>query len=217
MTLAELLSRHPAVPRRTAQRWLSQLVAEGGIIGKGEGRARRYLAARLTAPVASAQDRHQDNFPAHIPLSADSRDVLAYVDQPLKARKPVGYQRDFLEAYELARVELLRDVFVWAYERSTQEYMTIKQELAEPDPIRLAYRNLIKQIIRSVVTHPGDDVLTAIEQGVTAQVAEVDRSAVQSLIIEELRRLHEGVLARYGVRASEFETWKARQMSRQPP
>ena len=34
------------------------------------------------------------------PLSADSQDILAYVDQPLQARKPVGYQRDFLEAYQ---------------------------------------------------------------------------------------------------------------------
>ena len=40
LTLAELLARHPAVARRTAQRWLSQLVVDGGIVGKGEGRAR---------------------------------------------------------------------------------------------------------------------------------------------------------------------------------
>ena len=40
LMLAELLARHPAVARRTAQRWLSQLVVDGGIVGKGEGRAR---------------------------------------------------------------------------------------------------------------------------------------------------------------------------------
>ena len=42
-------------------------------------------------------------------------------------------------------MELLRDVFVWAYERSTQEYLALKQDLAEPDPMRLTYRDVIKQ------------------------------------------------------------------------
>lgn len=37
----------------------------------------------------------------------------------------------------MTRVELLRDLYVRAYERSTQEYLAIKQDLAEPDPIRL--------------------------------------------------------------------------------
>jgi hypothetical protein len=30
------------------------------------------------------------------------------------------------------------------------------------------------------------------------------------LLVEELRRLHEGVLARYGLRPSEFAAWVAR-------
>ena len=29
----------------------------------------------------------------------NSMGILAYIDQPLQARKPVGYQRDFIEAY----------------------------------------------------------------------------------------------------------------------
>lgn len=38
-----------------------------------------------------------------------------------------------------------------------------------------------------------------------------ERIAVQALIVEELRRLHEGVLARYGLRPSEFKAWKTLQ------
>lgn len=432
LTLAELLARHPDIARRTAQRWISLLIDEGGISGIGEGRARRYLAVNKVATVAAAE---QDTFPGYIPLSADSRDILAYVDQPLEARKPVGYQRDFLDAYqpnvtwylseslrrqlrkmgrtaeadapagtysrailnrllidlswasshlegntysrldtreliehgkvaqgkaaietqmilnhktaiellventdavgfdrytlmnlhsalsenllpnpadegrirqhaveigksvyrplsapqqidealdallnkvnriadpfeqsffmmvhlpylqpfadinkrtsrlaanlplfranlcpltfldvpeqaysrsilglyEMTRVELLRDLYVWAYERSTQEYLAIKQDLAEPDPTRLAYRDVIKQVIRDVVTRSGEDSLTVIQQGVAAQLSETDRENVRALIVEELRRLHEGVLARYGLRPSQFLAWKARQ------
>lgn len=433
LTLADLLARHPGFARRTAQRWISQLIGDGRIAAIGEGRARRYLAFKTLVTADSASE--QNIFPAYIPLSADSRDILTYVDQPLKARKPVGYQRGFLDAYrpnatwylseslrrqlhkmgktthadapagtysrailnrllidlswasshlegntysrldtreliehgklapgkaaietqmilnhksaiellvenigsvgfnrftlmnlhsalsenllpnpgdegrirrhtveigksvyrplsapqqidevlevlldktnqitdpfeqsffvmvhlpylqpfadinkrtsrlaanlplfrenlcpltfldvpehaytrailgvyELTRVELVRDLYVWAYERSTQEYLAIKQDLAEPDPNRLAYRDVIKQTIRDVVTHQKADVLSIIRQAVVKRVPKADRDDVQALIMEELRRLHEGVLARYGLRPSELMAWKARQ------
>ena len=40
-------------------------------------------------------------------------------------------------------------------------------------------------------------------------VKDSEKAAVQALTIEELRRLHEGVLARYGLRPSEYMAWKA--------
>ena len=33
---------------------------------------------------------------------------------------------------------------------------------------------------------------------------------MQALIVDELRRMHEGVLARYGLRPSEYAAWKER-------
>lgn len=141
---------------------------------------------------------------ANVPLFRANLCPLTFVDVPEAA-----YSRAILGVYELTRVELLRDVFVWAYERSTQEYLAIKQDLAEPDPLRLAYRDVIKQTIHSVVTCPAEDALHAIAQAVAARVPEPDGAAVQSLIVDELRRLHEGVLARYGLRPSEFAAWKA--------
>lgn len=95
ITLAELIALHPKVPRRTAQRWISRLIAAGHIQALGQGRARRYYT--VMPPSVTGVETV---FPAHIPVSPDSRDILAYIDQPLEARKPVGYQRDFLEAYE---------------------------------------------------------------------------------------------------------------------
>ncbi|WVV48406.1 hypothetical protein THH46_04200 [Pseudomonas sp. NA13] len=64
----------------------------------GEGRARRYFAIEHQAET-HALNTDTDAFPAFIPLSADSRDILAYINLPTEARKPVGYQRDFLDAY----------------------------------------------------------------------------------------------------------------------
>jgi hypothetical protein len=433
VTLAELLAQRPHIARRTAQRLISQLIDDGQITANGEGRARRYFISAAANDVYATRVAEPDSFPAYIPLSADSRDIVAYIDRPVEARKPVGYQRDFLDAYqpnktwylsnslrrqlhhigktadakaaagtysrailsrllidlswasshlegntysrldtreliehgkaaegkaaietqmilnhktaiellvdnigdarfnrytlmnlhsalsenllpnpsdegrvrqhavdigksvyrplstpqqiddaldallgkanliddpfeqsffmmvhlpylqpfadinkrtsrlaanlplfranlcpltfldvpeqaysratlgvyEMTRVELLRDLYVWAYERSTQEYLAIKQDLAEPDPLRLAWRDLIKQTIREVVTQPGVDALTIIQQAVdAADVPEAERGRVHSLVVEELRRLHEGVLARYGLRPSEFAIWK---------
>ncbi|WP_063709572.1 hypothetical protein [Cupriavidus basilensis] len=116
----------------------------------------------------------------------------------------------------MTRVELLRDLYVRAYERSTQEYLAIKQDLAQPDPVRLAWRDLIKQTIRDVVMQPDQDALTVIWQAVMASVPDADRNNVQALIVEELRRLHEGVLARYGLRPSELTVWKAAQTAGPP-
>lgn len=430
VSLTQLLEIHPGVVRRTAQRWLSQLIDDGKIVAEGKGPARVYRVATMDKPSLQAVDQ----YPSYIPLSADSRDILSYIDQPLEARKPVGYDISFLEdyqpnksyylseplrrqlykmgdtqqtklpigtygrailnrllidlswassnlegntytrldtreliehghaatgkaaietqmilnhkaaiellvenvdeigfnrytllnlhsllaenllpnpsdegrlrqhiveigksvfrplsvpaqiedaltlllnkasqindpfeqsffvmvhipylqpfadinkrtsriaanlpliranlcpltfldvpeqaysrailgVYELGRIELLRDLFVWAYERSTQEYLAIKQDLTEPDPLRLSYRTVIKETINRVVTQPENDPLELIKKAVIEKVKEVDRVSVEALIIEELRRLHEGVLARYGLRPSEFERWKTK-------
>jgi len=144
---------------------------------------------------------------ANLPLFRANLCPLTFLDVPEQA-----YSRAMLGVYEMTRVELLRDLYVWAYERSTQEYLAIRQELVEPDPTRLAYRELIKQTIREVVQHPHADALAAIAQAME-QVPQTDRDDVQALIVQELRRLHEGVLARYGLRPSELTAWKAAQHS----
>ncbi|PID45404.1 MAG: cell filamentation protein Fic [Proteobacteria bacterium] len=142
---------------------------------------------------------------ANLPLIRENLCPLTFLDVPEQA-----YSRAILGVYELGRFELLRDLYVWAYERSTQEYLAIKQGLSEPDPLRLSYRNVIKQAIYDIVTQPDQEPLELIKSMTLEQVEVSDRGSVEALIIEELRRLHEGVLARYGLRPSEFERWKAR-------
>ena len=141
---------------------------------------------------------------ANLPLFRANLCPLTFLGVPEQA-----YSRAILGVYEMTRVELLRDLFVWAYERSTQEYLAIKQELAEPDPLRLAWRDVIKHSIRTVVTQAEREPLACIQEAVAASVPANERAAVQALIVEELKRLHEGVLARYGLRPSEFAAWKA--------
>lgn len=108
----------------------------------------------------------------------------------------------------MGRVELLRDLFIWAYERSTQEYVAIRQQLAEPDPLRLTHRSLIKDTVRAVVLQPQADAQTVLEAALLADLPEAECQSLRALILDELRRLHEGVLARYGQRPSQLQTWK---------
>lgn len=438
IALSELLTLHPDITKRTAQRYLNELIKNDKIIAVGEGRARKYIAAQKdTNPVASntAASHNTDQFPTYIPLSADSRDILNYIEQPVEARAPVGYQRALLDdyepnatfylpepirrqlarmgntglasqpagtygrdilsrllidlswasshlegntysrldtvalieqgkaaagkaavetqmilnhkaaiellvdnpdaigfnrytilnlhstlsenllpnpfdegrirqhqvdigksvfrplsgealiaelldlvlnkadqisdpfeqsffimvhlpylqpfadvnkrtsrlaanlpliranlcpltfldvpeeaysratlgVYEMNRVELLRDLYLWAYERSTKEYIALKQELAEPDPMRLEYRNIIKKTIYLVVTHPDTDPEKLIQKSLSSGLTGSKQENLTALIIEELRRLHEGVLARYGLRPSQYRNWKEKQ------
>lgn len=139
---------------------------------------------------------------ANLPLLQHNLCPLTFLGVPEAA-----YSQAILGVYEMTRVELLRDVFVWAYERSTQEYTALKQNLAEPDPLRLRYRELIKRVIREVVLTPNTDSLDMIRQAVAQIVDLTEREEVQALLIDELRRLHEGVLARYGLRPSEWARW----------
>ena len=141
---------------------------------------------------------------ANLPLFRANLCPLTFVDVPEQA-----YSRATLGVYEMGRVELLRDLYVWAYERSTQEYLAIKQDLAEPDPLRLAWRDFIKQMLRQVITHPELDPLQCIQRRVSQKVPAQEQADVQALVIAELTRLHEGVLGRYGLRPSEYAAWRA--------
>jgi Fic family protein len=141
---------------------------------------------------------------ANIPLFRKNLCPLTFLDVPEQA-----YTTATLGVYEMRRVELLRDLYRWAYERSTQEYIAIKQDLAEPDPLRLKWRDLIKNTVREIVVDKITDPVSHIEKNMSESVPKADQDNLKALIIDELRRLHEGVLSRYGLRPSEFVVWKA--------
>ena len=77
-----------------------------------------------------------------------------------------------------------------------------------PDPLRLAWRDFIKQTIRDVIRQPELDPLASIQRAAAQRIPKHEQSDVQALLVDELRRLHEGVLARYGLRPSEYVAWK---------
>lgn len=140
---------------------------------------------------------------ANLPLFRAALCPLTFIGVPAAA-----FSRAILGVYEMTRVELLRDLYVWAYSRSVQEYQTLLRTLAEPDPLRLAWRAFIRATIREVVLQPQGDDLALIRHAIAEQVPAPLQQDVEGLVIEELRRIHDGVLARYGLTPLELQAWQ---------
>ena len=87
------------LPRRTLQYRLQQLVTTGQLHSIGERRWVKYLPVSGEAPKAAAEPSDED-YTQIIKLSDEGQIVHAYVQRPVAGRKPVGYNRDFLAAYQ---------------------------------------------------------------------------------------------------------------------
>lgn len=140
---------------------------------------------------------------ANIPLIQNNLCPLSFVDVPEQA-----YIDGTLGVYELTQIDLLRDVFVWSYERSCQRYLAITQTVAEPNPLRIRYREILIQTVQSVVRDrqvPSEKLILQLTGG---QVLQNDREEFIKITLDTLQHLHEGNIARYRLKLSEFQTWK---------
>ena len=140
---------------------------------------------------------------ANIPLLKNNLSPLTFIDVPDRT-----YVDAILGVYEMNRIELLRDLFVWAYERSAKEYVAVRKSLADPDPLRLRYRQELREIVADIVRSGRQDVLAAMERFADERIKARDREAFVEMVQDELKRLHPGTLARYRLRLSEFEAWR---------
>jgi len=140
---------------------------------------------------------------ANIPLIKHNLSPLAFVDVLEQA-----YVDGTLGVYELNRVELLRDVFVWAYERSCQRYVAIKESLPEPDALRLRNREALISVVGQIV-RGGKPIETRLIRELAAPLVKPDDlSEFVAMAFNDLHRLHEGNIARYRLRLPEFRAWK---------
>ncbi len=124
------------------------------------------------------------------------------------------YINGLLGVYELNRIELIRDVFVWTYERSCNRYQVVRHALGEPDPFRLRYRKALIDCVGAAIRQVGQG--NAIETGEVLLhlaedlVPENDREHFLKIAREEIAALHEGNFARYRLRPAEFKNWQKR-------
>ena len=145
---------------------------------------------------------------ANISLIRHNLCPLSFIDVPERA-----YVEGTLGVYELKQVDLLRDVFVWAYERSCQRYMAIRETGAEPDPVRQRYREALITVVSEIVRglkSPGADVVRAMAAPLVPEQA---LEQITELAIADLRNLHEGNVSRYRLRLSAYRAWQSMQQA----
>jgi DNA-binding Lrp family transcriptional regulator len=119
------------------------------------------------------------------------------------------YIQGLLGVYELNRIDLLKDVFLWACARSADRYARVRQTIGEPDPLRVKYREELQSLISEIVTGNSSAVeASGIIKNYALQLPPVDQRRFIEMIETELLSLHEGNFARYRVRPSEFKIWK---------
>lgn len=142
---------------------------------------------------------------ANIPLIRSNLAPLSFTDMPQRT-----YTEAILGVYELNDVALLKDVFFWAYERSSAQYAAVRQSLGEPNPLRLKYRAELKDIITTVIRKQikRKQVTAEIADWSADKITADDRAAFVEIVEAELIGLHEGNFARYQVRPSEFAAWQ---------
>jgi fido (protein-threonine AMPylation protein) len=142
---------------------------------------------------------------ANIPFIKRNLAPLSFVDVPER-----DYIDGLLGVYELQRVDLARDVFVWAYERSCQRYTVVRDALPQPDPLRLRNREQLTEVVSAIVRDDAPIDEARIRELATQIVPPEDMDEFIAMAISELSGLHEGNLARYRLRLSEFRRWHAR-------
>ncbi|HCA57976.1 MAG TPA: hypothetical protein DEP46_08355 [Blastocatellia bacterium] len=146
---------------------------------------------------------------ANVPLVRANLKPLAFTDVDQGT-----YVKALLGVYENTDVSLMRDLFVWAYNRSAQRYSAIQQAMGEPNLLKLRYRAAIHDIVRTIILEkvPGNHVVERIRDLMAGKdIPEDAGEDLFSLIEMEIISLHEGNAARYKVRPSEFEAWKSLQ------
>ena len=144
---------------------------------------------------------------ANIPLIKANLKPLSFTDVDQGA-----YVSALLGIYERNDISLVRDLFMWAYERSSKRYSAVQQSMGEPNLFKFRYRDPIRRIVSSIILDQvaGPYVVNKIRElvGDDTDIADPDRAEVVGLIEAEILSLHEGNVARFRVRPSEFQAWK---------
>ena len=142
---------------------------------------------------------------ANIPLIQNNLCPLSFVDVQQQI-----YVNGLLGVYELNRIELLRDIFVWAYERSCLRYSVTRKELGEPDPFRMRYRNAITENVSRVVRDCMDKTAAVafIRKYAQHSIPPEDQAHFVESVERDIMSLHEGNIARHRIRDVEYEGWQ---------
>ena len=142
---------------------------------------------------------------SNIPFIRSNLTPLSFTDVPRDL-----YTEAVLGVYELNKVDLLRDVYIWSYERSAARYAAVLQSLGEPDPFRLRHRQALGGLVGAVVRERmgRKQAASYIASWIRENVSVEDREPFREMAENEVLGLHEGNFARYRITPAEFAAWR---------
>ena len=191
----------PAIPQ-LIEECFRQIIAKATAIGDPFERAFFVMVHLPYLQPFEDVNKRVSRLAANIPLIQADLCPLSFVDVPERA-----YISGTLGVYEMTRTELLRDVFVWAYERSCQKYVVIRDSVAEPDLFRMRYRNALIDVVGEIVRErkrPTEDEVRALAERL---VEPHDVPRFVELVTQDFRRINEGNIARYRIRLADYWAW----------
>lgn len=141
---------------------------------------------------------------ANLPLIRGNLCPLSFLDVPTQ-----DYIDGLLGIYERNRMELLRDVFCWAYERSCARYSVLRQTLGQPDRFRQRHRAHIAATIRHAVRgRLGKQAAADYIHRQAQALPEPERPKFIEMVETDLLNLHEGNIATAQLSPQEFHAWR---------
>lgn len=142
---------------------------------------------------------------ANIPLIKENLCPLSFVDVPEQT-----YINGLIAVYELNRIELLTEVFIWAYERSCSRYSAARKALGDPDPFRMQYREAIKETTAFIVQNRMNQEQAArfIRKQSEDLIPLKDQKQFVDTVETIVTSLHEGNIARYQLTLKDYNTWR---------
>lgn len=140
---------------------------------------------------------------ANIPLVKKNLCPLSFSDVEREE-----YIAALLAIYELNEVGPMKDLYLRAYKRSSENYHVVKESIGEPDRFNLKYRRELKTLVRELVLRfeETEYILGNLDQ-LDIEIPSDDQSLFMQRVRDELESLHMGNIARYKLRPKEFERW----------
>jgi len=193
----------PGIPQQIEE-WFELLLAKTNLIQNPFEQAFFVMVHLPYLQPFDDVNKRVSRLAVNIPFNRENLVPLSFIDVPGEL-----YIKGMLGVYEFNKIDLLRDVFLWAYERSASRYKVVQQSLGEPDPFRLRYRDQIKNLVTTIVTDgiTFDKAISAIRVK-AGELPQADQSSFAEAVESELLSLHEGNIARYRLRPSVFSQWK---------
>ncbi|MSP52758.1 MAG: hypothetical protein EXR81_00705 [Gammaproteobacteria bacterium] len=141
---------------------------------------------------------------ANIPLLKHNLSPLSFIDVPQD-----DYISGLLAVYEMNKIELLRDVFIWAYERSAQHYQLVRDTVGAPDVVHLRFRDQLFTLVNYIISNNvrGKNIIEAIESWTKEKIPTTHQLQFSRLAEKEIASLHPGNIAIYRIKPSLFATW----------